>query len=64
MGAPAISAASLRRALASDPLLLVSDVHECERFREAPDLIRGALRRDQLRVRAYAPAGLAVTVFA
>jgi len=50
MDAPAISAASLRSALSSDRPPLVIDVRKAERFREAPDLIRGALRRDPLRV--------------
>jgi len=44
--APAISVASLRQALSSDRPPLVIDVRRNERFREAPDLIRGALRRD------------------
>lgn len=50
MDAPAISAASLRRSLASGRPPLVIDVRKNERFREAPDLIRGALRRDPLRI--------------
>ena len=50
MDAPGISAASLRQSLASDQPPLVIDVRKGERFREAPDLIRGALRRDPLRV--------------
>jgi rhodanese-related sulfurtransferase len=50
MDAPAISAASLRQSLASDRPPLVIDVRKNDRFREAPDLIRGALRRDPLRV--------------
>jgi rhodanese-related sulfurtransferase len=50
MDAPAISAASLRQSLASARPPLVIDVRKGERFREAPDLIRGALRRDPLRV--------------
>jgi rhodanese-related sulfurtransferase len=48
--APAITAASLRQSLASARPPLVIDVRRNERFREAPDLIRGALRRDPLRV--------------
>ena len=50
MDAPAISAASLRQSLASDRPPLVIDVRKNDPFREAPDLIRGALRRDPLRV--------------
>ena len=50
MGAPAISAASLRSSLASARPPLVIDVRRAERFLEAPDLIRGALRRDPARV--------------
>jgi rhodanese-related sulfurtransferase len=50
MDAPAISAASLRQSLSSDQPPLVIDVRNNERFREAPDLIRGALRRDPLRI--------------
>ena len=50
MDAPAISAASLRQSLASGRPPLVIDVRKNERFQEAPDLIRGALRRDPLRV--------------
>ena len=54
MGAPAISAASLRQSLASGHPPLVIDVRKNERFREAPDLIRGALRRDPLRIADWA----------
>jgi rhodanese-related sulfurtransferase len=50
MDAPAISAASLRQSLASGRPPLVIDVRKNERFREAPDLIHGALRRDPQRV--------------
>lgn len=50
MDAPAISAASLRSALASARPPLVIDVRRAERFLEAPDLVRGALRRDPSRV--------------
>jgi len=50
MDAPAISAASLRQSLASARPPLVIDVRKNERFRESPDLIRGALRRDPSRV--------------
>ena len=50
MDAPAISVTSLRQSLASDRPPLVIDVRKNERFREAPDLIRGALRRDPQRI--------------
>jgi rhodanese-related sulfurtransferase len=50
MGAPAISADSLRRSLASGRPPLVIDVRKSTTFLGAPDLIRGALRRDPLRV--------------
>ncbi|MEK6244227.1 MAG: chromate resistance protein ChrB domain-containing protein [Pseudomonadota bacterium] len=50
MDAPAISAASLRQSLASGRPPLVIDVRKNEPFQEAADLIRGALRRDPLRV--------------
>jgi rhodanese-related sulfurtransferase len=50
MDAPAISAASLRQSLASGRPPLVIDVRKNDRFRDAADLIRGALRRDPLRV--------------
>ena len=50
MGAPAISAASLRQSLASARSPLVIDVRKGPTFLSAPDLIRGALRRDPLRV--------------
>jgi len=48
MDAPAISAASLRQSLASDRPPLVIDVRKKPTFLDAPDLIRGALRRDPL----------------
>jgi rhodanese-related sulfurtransferase len=50
MDAPAISAASLRQSLASARPPLVIDVRKGPTFLGAPDLIRGALRRDPLRV--------------
>jgi len=53
MDAPAVSAASLRQSLAGATPPLVIDVRRNERFREAPDLIRGALRRDPLRVEEW-----------
>jgi len=48
--APAISAASLRQSLASARPPLVIDVRKTPAFIDAPDLMRGALRRDPLRV--------------
>ena len=50
MGAPAISAESLRQALATARPPLVIDVRKGPTFLGASDLIRGALRRDPLRV--------------
>ena len=50
MDAPAISTASLRESLASGQPPLVIDVRKGPTFLGAPDLIRGALRRDPLRV--------------
>ena len=50
MDAPAISAASLRESLASGQPPLVIDVRKGPTFLGATDLIRGALRRDPLRV--------------
>jgi rhodanese-related sulfurtransferase len=47
--APAISAASLRQSLASARPPLVIDVRKAPTFLGAPDLIKGALRRDPLR---------------
>jgi len=48
--APAISVASLRQSLASGRPPLVIDVRKGPTFLGAPNLIRGALRRDPLRV--------------
>ena len=45
-----ITAATLRQTLESDNPPLVIDVRQRERYREAHDLVRGALRRDPLRV--------------
>jgi rhodanese-related sulfurtransferase len=50
MDAPAISVASLRHSIASGEPPLVIDVRKGTTFLGAPDLIRGALRRDPLRV--------------
>jgi len=47
--APAISATSLRQSLASARPPLVIDVRKAPTFLGAPDLIKGALRRDPLR---------------
>ena len=66
MDAPAISAASLRESLASGRPPLVIDVRKDERFRHALDLIRGALRRDPLRVAEWCktlPAEADVVVY-
>jgi len=54
MDAPAISATSLRQSLASSRPPLVIDVRKGATFLGAPDLIRGALRRDPLRVADWA----------
>jgi len=61
-----ISAASLRQSLRSTEPPLVIDVRKRERFFEATDLIRGALRRDPLRVDEWAktlPAAASVVVY-
>ncbi len=66
MDAPAISVSSLRQSLASGRPPLVIDVRKSERFREAPDLIRGALRRDPLQVAKWGktlPEKSAVVVY-
>jgi rhodanese-related sulfurtransferase len=66
MDAPLISAASLRQSLSSGQPPLVIDVRRQERFLEAPDLIRGALRRDPARVedwRKSLPAEAKVVVY-
>jgi rhodanese-related sulfurtransferase len=54
MDAPAISAVSLRQSLASARPPLIIDVRKGPTFLAAPDLIRGALRRDPLRVADWA----------
>jgi len=54
MDAPAISVASLRSSLASGQPPLVIDVRKSPTYLGAPDLIRGALRRDPLRVAEWA----------
>jgi rhodanese-related sulfurtransferase len=61
-----ITPAALRQALAAKQPPLVIDVRKAERFREAPDLIQGALRRDPLRVAQWAqslPAAASVVVY-
>ena len=61
-----ISAASLRRSLASSRPPLIIDVRRAERFLEAPDLIHGALRRDPARAAEWAkslPAEADVVVY-
>ena len=66
MDAPVVSADSLRQSLASATPPLVIDVRRNERFREAPDLIRGALRRDPEKVADWAktlPAAADVVVY-
>jgi rhodanese-related sulfurtransferase len=66
MDAPAVSPASLRQSLASARPPLVIDVRREARFLEAPDLIRGALRRDPERVaqwRGTLPEGADVVVY-
>jgi len=56
MDAPAVSATSLRHALASDRPPLVIDVRRPPAFRESGFMIAGALRRDPLAVTAWAKA--------
>jgi rhodanese-related sulfurtransferase len=62
----AIRPAALRQAIGSDQPLLVIDVRRNERFREASDVIHGALRRDPERVEEWAktlPSSAAVVVY-
>src|SRR5438445_3919801 len=62
----AIRPAALRQAIGSDQPPLVIDVRRNERFREASDVIRGALRRDPERAEEWArtlPASAAVVVY-
>jgi Fe-Mn family superoxide dismutase len=56
MDAPAVTVASLRQSLASDRPPLVIDVRRNERYLEAPDVIRGALRRDPAQVEQWKSA--------
>ncbi|HEU4442634.1 MAG TPA: chromate resistance protein ChrB domain-containing protein [Burkholderiales bacterium] len=61
-----ISAQDLRRALRSRTPPLVIDVRRNERFFEATDLIRGALRRDPARIAEWAktlPRAASVVVY-
>jgi len=61
-----ITAAELRQSLNSDQPPLVIDVRKNERFREALDLLKGALRRDPLRVADWAktlPQAATVVVY-
>ena len=61
-----ITSAALRQAIVSDHPPLVIDVRREERFREAPDLVRGALRRDPLRVADWTktlPAAASIVVY-
>jgi rhodanese-related sulfurtransferase len=53
MDAPAIPVTSLRQSLASARPPLVIDVRRNERFLEAKDMIRGALRRDPAQVEQW-----------
>lgn len=62
----AIATAALRQAIRSDRPPLVIDVRHEERFRAAVDLLRGALRRDPLRVADWAktlPASASIVVY-
>ena len=66
MDAPAISSASLSQALASGQPPLVIDVRKQPAFLGATDQIRGALRRDPLRIADWAkalPASSVVIVY-
>jgi len=66
MDAPSVSAASLRQSLNTDHPPLVIDVRKTPTFLDAPDLIRGALRRDPARVEDWAktlPAAARVVVY-
>ncbi len=61
-----VTSAALRQSLSSDQPPLVIDVRKNERWREAPDLIRGGLRRDPLRVADWAktlPPASSVAVY-
>jgi len=61
-----ITTAALRQAIVSDHPPLVIDVRREERFRDAADLVRGALRRDPLRVADWGrtlPAAAEIVVY-
>jgi rhodanese-related sulfurtransferase len=61
-----VTTAALRQAICSDHPPLVIDVRREERFRAAADLLRGALRRDPLRVADWAktlPASASIVVY-
>ena len=61
-----VTAAELRQSLDTDQPPLVIDVRKSERFREALDLLTGALRRDPLRVADWAktlPQAATVVVY-
>ena len=61
-----ITPAALRRSLATDEPPLVIDVRKKPAFLDAPDLIRGALRRDPLQVAEWAktlPQAASVVVY-
>lgn len=61
-----ITTAALRQAIVSDQPPLVIDVRREERFRDAADLVRGALRRDPLRVADWGrtlPAAAEIVVY-
>jgi rhodanese-related sulfurtransferase len=61
-----IAPAALRQSLATDAPSLVIDVRKQSAFLDAPDLIRGALRRDPLRVGEWArslPKAASVVVY-
>lgn len=61
-----ISPAALRQSLCTASPPLVIDVRREERFREAPDLVRGALRRDPARAADWArtlPRASSVVVY-
>jgi rhodanese-related sulfurtransferase len=53
MDAPAISADSLRKSLASDHPPIVIDVRRAERFRDSTYLLKGSLRRDPEKIAAW-----------
>lgn len=64
--AGSIPVAALRAALQGDDPPLVIDVRRDERWQEAPDMVRGALRRDPAQVEAWRktlPAGADVVLY-